>query len=70
MQSFINREVHRKGHLNNWQQVYYDGNKDIREAKKRTMQEAQAEVERLEKELKEKEELRIRKEEEEIRRYY
>ena len=68
VEKFVAKELARKEHLLNWQNAYYDANADIREAKKRFQQEEQAELERLGKELKEMEELRIRKEEEEIRR--
>lgn len=68
LRASIKREEDRKKHLKNWQKTYYSAHDDVREAKKRAAEEAQAALERLEKEFKEKEELRQRKEEEEIRK--
>lgn len=68
LQMSIKREEDRKKHLKKWQHTYYMAHDDVRKAKMRAAEETQAALERLEKELKEKEELRQRKEDEEIRK--
>lgn len=68
LQMSIKREEDRKKHLKSWQHTYYMANDDVRKAKIRAAEETQAALEQLEKELKEKEELRQRKEEEEARK--
>lgn len=68
LQTSVKREEDRKKHLKNWQKTYYMAHDDVREAKKRAAAEAQAALERLEKEFREKEELRQRKEDEEMRK--
>lgn len=69
MQAFIDREMRRKEHIEKWQINYYASNADIREAKRAVLAEAQAELERLEKEQRDIEDMRLRREENELRRY-
>lgn len=67
---FIDREVERKEFLQQWQTVYYAGSADIRAARQQAAVEAQIEAERLEKEFREQEEMRLRREENEARKAY
>lgn len=66
---FVQREVQRKETLHQWHQRFYDGNTAIREAMARVAAEAALELERLEKETREREDMRVKREEaEELRR--
>lgn len=58
----------RKKSLNQWQETYYIANTDVREAKRRNFEQAKQELERLDKLLRDQEEERIRKEEEELKK--
>lgn len=62
--------MERKEFLNKWQTEYYNSNADIRAARLQAAAEAQLEAERLEKEFREQEDIRIRREETEARRAY
>lgn len=62
--------MERKEVLQKWQIDYYNSNADIRAAKLQAVVEAQLETERLEKEFREQEELRLRREETEARKAY
>lgn len=68
MKRFIEHKVERKDSLNNWQEIYYNANTDIREAKRRSFEQAKQELERLDKLLRDQEDERIRKEEEELKK--
>lgn len=65
---YVQREVARKETLQMWQNRFYDGNASVREAKVRAAAEAAVELERLEKEAKEREDMRAKREEAEVRR--
>lgn len=58
----------RKDSLNNWQEIYYNANTDVREAKRRNFEQAKQELERLDKQLRDQEDERVKKEEEELKK--
>lgn len=58
----------RKESLSQWQETYYNANTDVREAKRRSVEQAKQELERLDKLLRDQEEERVRKEEEELKK--
>lgn len=70
LHDFIDHEIERKIFLKQWQTEYYESNADVRAARRQAAAEAQLEVERLEKEFKEQEEIRLRREENEARKAY
>lgn len=65
---FMEHKVKRKTSLDKWQDTYYDANADVREAKRITFEQAKQELERLDKLLRDQEDERIRKEEEELKK--
>ncbi|KAG4068792.1 hypothetical protein HA402_002483 [Bradysia odoriphaga] len=68
LKMFIEHKVQRKDSLNQWQDVYYNANADVREAKRINFEQAKQELERLDKQLRDQEDERIRKEEEELKK--
>lgn len=65
---FMEHKVKRKTSLDKWQDTYYAANADVREAKRITFEQAKQELERLDKLLRDQEDERIRKEEEELKK--
>lgn len=68
LKNFIDYKVKRKESLNNWQENYYNANVDVREAKLRSFEQAKQELDRLDKLLRDQEDERVRKEEEELKK--
>lgn len=68
LKNFIEHKVKRKGSLNAWQEIYYNANTDVRETKRRSFEQAKQELERLDKLLRDQEDERVKKEEEEIKK--
>lgn len=68
LKNFIEHKVKRKDSLNNWQEIYYNANTDVREAKRRSFEQAKQELERLDKLLRDQEDERVKKEEEELKK--
>lgn len=68
LKMFIQQKINRKSSLNQWQNDYYNANADVREAKRITFEQAKQELARLDKLLRDQDDERIRKEEEELKK--